>query len=82
MPFSIVFIFSGLIHYIYCSKLISTIIQHVQIILLYNLIVATIVIIIAVTIIVVVIIIIIIIYIIKIFIIIIFVLIILFTYFT
>ena len=36
LPFSIVFIFGGLIHYIYCSTLISTIIQHVQIILLYT----------------------------------------------
>ena len=45
-PFSRVFIFSGLIHYIYCSTLASTIIQHVQGILLYTLIVVTIVIII------------------------------------
>ena len=80
LPFSIVFIFSSFTYYTYCSTLISTIIQHVQIILLYTLIVVTIVIII-----VAVIIIIIIIYIIMIFIIIIFViiivLIILFSYF-
>ena len=44
-----------LIHYIYCSTLISTIIQHVQSILLYTLIVVTMVIIIVVVIIIIII---------------------------
>ena len=50
LPFSIVFIFSSFTYYTYCSTLISTIIQHVQIILLYTLIVITIVIIFVITI--------------------------------